>query len=69
LVKKKTDYQMRTLTAYGMGVVIVLALVNGMASRNASVAQHDVFSAEFVLGMLGTYLHALRISPGGLISN
>jgi hypothetical protein len=60
LAKKKTDCYIRTLTAYGMGVVIVLALVNGMAWLAGTPRLHsiNVFSAGFVLGMLGTYIAA-----------
>jgi hydrogenase/urease accessory protein HupE len=51
---------MRTLTAYGIGVIIVLALCNGIAWETAAPKLHslNVFSAGFVLGMLGTYLSA-----------
>ena len=49
---------MRTLTAYGIGVVIVLAVLNGMAWEAGSPRLHsiNVFSAGFALGVLGTYL-------------
>lgn len=51
---------MRTLTAYGIGVVIVLAVLNGMAWQVGMPRLHslNVFSAGFVLGMLGTSLAA-----------
>ena len=51
---------MRTLTAYGIGVVIVLAVVNGIAWQAGSPRLHDlnVFSAGFVLGVLGMYIAA-----------
>lgn len=51
---------MRTLTAYGIGVVIVLAGLNAMAWLVAAPRLHglNVFSAGFVLGVLGTYLAA-----------
>ena len=51
---------MRTLTAYGIGVVIVLAVLNGIASQVGKPPLHDlnVFSAGFVLGVLGTYIAA-----------
>lgn len=51
---------MRTLTAYGIGVVIVLALLNGIAWRIGTPRLHglNVFSAGFVLGMLGTCISA-----------
>jgi hypothetical protein len=49
---------MRTLTAYGIGVVIVLALLNGIAWQEQAPRLHglNVFSAGFVLGMMGTTL-------------
>ena len=49
---------MRTLTAYGIGVVIVLAVLNGIAWQAGSPRLHglNVFSAGFALGVLGTYL-------------
>ena len=51
---------MRTLTAYGIGVVIVLAVLNGLVWRAGTPQLHDinVFSAGFVLGVLGTYISA-----------
>ena len=51
---------MRTLTAYGIGVVIVLAVLNGSAwqAGNPRLHQINVFSAGFVLGVLGTYIAA-----------
>jgi hypothetical protein len=51
---------MRTLTAYGIGVVIVLAVLNGIAWKTGTPRLHNlnVFSAGFVLGVLGTYLAA-----------
>jgi len=51
---------MRTLTAYGIGVVIVLAVLNGLAWRVGTPKLHslNVFSAGFVLGVLGTCLAA-----------
>jgi hypothetical protein len=51
---------MRTLTAYGIGVVIVLAVLNLVAWQMALPRLHslNVFSAGFVLGMLGTCLAA-----------
>jgi hypothetical protein len=53
---------MRTLTAYGIGVVIVLAVLNGVAWQ-AGMPQPrfhslNVFSAGFVFGVLGTYIAA-----------
>jgi hypothetical protein len=51
---------MRTLTAYGIGVVIVLAVLNGIAWQAGSPRLHsiNVFSAGFALGVLGTYISA-----------
>jgi hypothetical protein len=51
---------MRTLTAYGIGVVIVLAVLNGIAwqVRKPPLHELNVFSAGFVLGVLGTYIAA-----------
>ena len=51
---------MRTLTAYGIGVVIVLAILNGIAWLVGSPRLHglNVFSAGFVLGMFGTCISA-----------
>jgi uncharacterized membrane protein YhhN len=51
---------MRTLTAYGIGVVIVLAVLNAMAWQAGNPRLHEinVFSAGFVLGFLGTYIAA-----------
>ena len=51
---------MRTLTAYGIGVVIVLAVLNGIAWQIGTPKLHNinVFSAGFTLGMLGTYIAA-----------
>jgi hypothetical protein len=51
---------MRTLTAYAIGVVTVLAILNGMAWLLGTPRLHNlnVFSAGFVLGMLGMYLAA-----------
>ncbi len=52
---------MRTLTGYGIGVVIVLAVLNALAWQAGTPKLHsiNVFSAGFVLGMLGTCLAAL----------
>jgi hypothetical protein len=49
---------MRTLTAYGIGVVIVLAVLNAIAWQAGSPRLHsiNVFSAGFALGVLGTYI-------------
>ena len=51
---------MRTLTAYGIGVVIVFAVLNGVAWQTGMPRLHslNVFSAGFVLGVLGTYIAA-----------
>jgi len=51
---------MRTLTAYGIGVVIVLAVLNGIAWQAGAPRLHrlNVFSAGFALGVLGTYISA-----------
>jgi hypothetical protein len=51
---------MRTLTAYGIGVVIVLAVLNFIAWQAAMPRLHglNVFSAGFVLGVLGTSIAA-----------
>jgi hypothetical protein len=51
---------MRTLTAYAIGVVIVLAVLNGIAWQTGTPRLHslNVFSAGFVLGVLGTCISA-----------
>jgi hypothetical protein len=51
---------MRTLTAYGIGVVIVLAVVNGIAWQAGTPRLHslNVFSVGFALGVLGTCISA-----------
>jgi hypothetical protein len=51
---------MRTLTAYGIAVVIVLAILNGITWSIGSYRLHgiNIFSAGFVVGMLGMYLAA-----------
>jgi hypothetical protein len=51
---------MRTLTAYGIGVVIVLAVLNAVAWLAGTPKLHsiNVFSAGFVLGVLGTSIAA-----------
>lgn len=51
---------MRTLTGYGIAVIIVLAVLNAIASMFALSRLHGVhvFSAGFVLGMLGMYIAA-----------
>jgi hypothetical protein len=51
---------MRTITAYGIAVIIVFAILNGIAWWVGSPRLHglNIFSAGFVLGMLGMYLAA-----------
>ena len=51
---------MRTLTAYGIGVVIVLAVLNSIVwlAGNPQLYNINVFSAGFVLGVLGMYIAA-----------
>jgi hypothetical protein len=51
---------MRTLTAYGIGVIIVLAILNAIAWQAGMARLHslNVFSAGFVLGMIGTSIAA-----------
>jgi hypothetical protein len=51
---------MRTLTAYGIGVVIVFAVINGVAWQAGTPKLHNlnVFSAGFILGVLGMYIAA-----------
>ena len=60
--KEKRDIQMRTLTAYGIGVVIVLAALNVIAWQagmpRLRLHSLNIFSAGFVLGVLGTYIAA-----------
>jgi len=50
----------RTLTGYGIAVVIVLAVLNGITGLVGNPRFHDlnVFSAGFALGMLGMYIAA-----------
>jgi len=50
----------RTLTGYLIGVVVVLAILNGIAWLIGAPHQHrlGVFSAGFVLGALGMYIAA-----------
>jgi hypothetical protein len=57
---QERDYQMRTLTAYGIGVIVVLAVLNGTAWEAGTPRLHNinVFSAGFALGVLGTYIAA-----------
>ena len=51
---------MRTLTAYGIGVIAVLAILNGVAWFAGTPRLHglNIFSAGFVLGALGMYISA-----------
>lgn len=52
---------MRTLTAYLIGVIIALAIVNGLSWYLAGLPRlHTValFSSGFVLGAFGMYLAA-----------
>ena len=58
---RKVDVKMRrTLTGYGIAVVIVLAALNGITWLVGKPWLQDlnVFSAGFVLGMLGMYIAA-----------
>jgi hypothetical protein len=50
----------RTLTGYGIAVIVVLAILNGIAWLVGTPRLHslNVFSAGFVLGMLGMYISA-----------
>jgi hypothetical protein len=50
----------RTFTGYGIAVILVLTVVNGIAWEAGKPPLHDlpVFSAGFVLGMLGMYIAA-----------
>ena len=50
----------RTLTGYGIAVIIVLAILNGIFWLIGDPRLHElnVFSAGFVLGMLGMYIAA-----------
>jgi hypothetical protein len=51
---------MCTLTAHAIGVVIVLALLNGLTwlAGNPRLHSLNLFSAGFILGVLGTCLSA-----------
>ena len=57
---RRRDCQMRTLTGYGIAVVIVLAILNGIFWLVGKPQLHDlnIFSAGFVLRMLGMYIAA-----------
>ena len=52
--------QRRTLTGYGVAVLVVLAILNGTAWFVGAPRLHGlgVFSAGFSLGMLGMYIAA-----------
>jgi len=54
------DMWRRTLTAYLVGVLVVLAILNSIAWRRNAPWAHDfaVFSAGFLLGAFGMYLSA-----------
>jgi hypothetical protein len=58
--KQSRTFKMRTLTSYGIAVVIVFVILNGIFWLVRNPRQHDlnVFSAGFVLGMLGMYIAA-----------
>jgi hypothetical protein len=58
--KPKGRCEMRTLTSYGIAVIIVFAILNGIAWLVGFLRLHDlnVFSAGFMLGMLGMYIAA-----------
>ena len=52
---------MRTLTAYGIAVILVFAVLNGVAwliGYPPQLRSLNVFSAGFILGMLGMYIAA-----------
>ncbi len=51
---------MRTLTGYAIGVVVVLAVLNVVAwqARISRLHSLNVFSAGFILGVLGTSIAA-----------
>ena len=51
---------MRTITAYGISVVVVLAILNAIIWLAGAPQLHEVnvFSAGFILGMLGMYISA-----------
>jgi hypothetical protein len=58
--RAKGGIKMRTLTGYGIAVVVVLAILNGIfwLVGNPRLHEVNVFSAGFVLGMLGMYIAA-----------
>jgi formate hydrogenlyase subunit 3/multisubunit Na+/H+ antiporter MnhD subunit len=51
---------MRTITGYGSAVIIILAILYGIAwlRGDPRLRVQTVFSAGFVLGMLGMYILA-----------
>ena len=52
---------MRTLTSYAVAVILVLAVLNGigwLAWNPPRLHNLNVFSAGFILGMLGMYIAA-----------
>jgi len=51
---------MRTLTGYGIAVFVIFAVLNVAAWATGNSRTHDfaMFSAGFILGMLGMYLAA-----------
>jgi hypothetical protein len=51
---------MHTVTAYGIAVVIVFAILNAIAWAENVPGLHNfnIFSAGFILGMLGMYIAA-----------
>jgi hypothetical protein len=56
----KAGLSMRTLTSYGIAVIIVFAILNSIAWQAGTPRLHDlpVFSAGFFFGMLGMYIAA-----------
>jgi hypothetical protein len=50
----------RTLTSYGIAVIMVLAVLNGIfwLAGSRHVRELNIFSAGFVIGMFGMYLAA-----------
>lgn len=59
-IAKMGGLKKRTLTSYWISVVIVLAILNAIAWRAGTPPLHElnVFSAGFILGMLGMYIAA-----------
>lgn len=47
---------MRTITGFGIAIVIVLAILNGIAWLVGNLRLYDLKSAGFVLWMLGMYI-------------